>query len=292
MKRYVLIYNPVSGHATFRHSLDFIIEAFQRRRTVLVPYRTKPNDSEMGNFIKEVSPSGVLAAGGDGTLHEVINVMMKESIPVPVGIICSGTSNDFATYLGVNNDLESYFDCIVDDIVRPVDIGCANGRYFVNVASAGALTSVAHEVNVRLKHALGKMAYYLRGLGELPNLRKLDLRIVADGVTYETGAYLFVIVNSSVAGGMQNVASKAKIDDGKLDLVVARDTGIAEFMALAKDVVSGSIKPDEKNIIYIQASSFYVESKETAESDLDGERGPLLPLRVETIKRAIQMYVV
>ncbi len=290
MKRYVLVYNPVSGHATFRQRIDGIIEAFQRRRTMLIPYRTSLGDMHMGDFIREAQPEGVLAAGGDGTLHEVVNVMMRNHISVPVGIIGSGTSNDFATYLGVNHDLEAYFDCIVDDISRPVDVGCANGEYFINVASAGALTSVAHEVNVRLKHAMGKMAYYLRGIGEIPNLHTLHLHIRADGEEIETGAYLFVIVNSSVAGSMQNVAASAKIDDGKLDLLVAKDASLTEFMALAKDVVSGTIKPDEKNLLHIQAKSFVVEADEPAESDLDGERGPALPLRVETIKHAVRIY--
>lgn len=290
MKRYVLVYNPVSGHATFRQRLDGIVEAFQRRRTMLIPYRTSLGDTEMGNFIREAAPEGVLAAGGDGTLHEVVNVLMREKLSLPIGIIGSGTSNDFATYLGVNQDLEAYFDCIVDDISRPADVGCANGEYFINVASAGALTSVAHEVNVRLKHAMGKMAYYLRGIGEIPKLHTLHLHIDADGKKIETGAYLFVIVNSSVAGSMQNVAADAKIDDGKLDLLVARDSGITEFMALAKDVVSGNIKPDEKNLLHIQAKSFVVEADEPAESDLDGERGPALPLHVDTIQRAIRIY--
>ena len=290
MKRYVLVYNPVSGHATFRQRLDEIIEAFQRRRTILVPYRTSLGDTRMGDFIREIQPEGVLAAGGDGTLHEVVNVMMREKFSVPIGIIGSGTSNDFATYLGVNSDLEAYFDCIVDDISRPVDVGCANGEYFINVASAGALTSVAHEVNVRLKHAMGKMAYYLRGIGEIPKMHTLHLHIKADGEEIETGAYLFVVVNSTVAGSMQNVAAGAEIDDGKLDLLVAKDASLTEFMALAKDVVSGAIKPDEKNLLHIQAKSFVVAADEPAESDLDGERGPALPLRVETIRHAVRIY--
>ena len=87
-----------------------------------------------------------------------------------------------------------------------------------------------------------------------------------------------------------NVAADAKIDDGKLDLLVAKDSGITEFMALAKDVVSGNIKPDEKNLLHIQAKSFAVEADEPVESDLDGERGPMLPLHVDTIQRAIRIY--
>lgn len=290
MKKYVLVYNPVSGHATFRGQLDSIIEAFQRRDAMLMPYRTRLGDTRMADFFREAAPDGIMAAGGDGTLNEVVNTLLSAGLDVPVGILGEGTSNDFATYLGVNRDLEAYFDCVADDITRPVDVGRANGRYFVNVASAGMLTSVAHEVNVRLKHAMGKTAYYLRGLGEIPKLHTLHLHITADGVTYEEAAFLFVVVNSSVAGSMQNVATRARIDDGKLDLLVVRSCGVTEFMTLAKNVVSGQVRPDDKNVLYVQAASFDIRADEPAESDLDGERGPSLPLHIETFGRAVRFY--
>ena len=179
-----------------------------------------------------------MAAGGDGTLHEVVNVLMREKLSLPIGIIGSGTSNDFATYLGVNQDLEAYFDCIVDDISRPADVGCANGEYFINVASAGALTSVAHEVNVRLKHAMGKMAYYLRGIGEIPKLHKLHLHIKADGeITQTLGYENFRVrlenrseVLASVSGRMRNnhiklmTGDKVEVEFSPYDLTRGRIT--------------------------------------------------------------------
>lgn len=290
MKRYVLVYNPISGNAAFRGQLDGMIEAFQRRDAMLIPYRTRLFDTRMGDFFREARPDGVLSAGGDGTLNEVVNVILRESLPLPVGIIGSGTSNDFATYLGVKRDAEAYFDRIVSGVTRPADVGRANGRYFINVASAGALASVAHEADVRLKHAIGKTAYYLRGLGKLLKLRPFRLSVTADGASYEEDAYLFVIVNSSVAAGMKRVAARAEIDDGKLDMIVVRACGMPDFMALAKRVVSGTVSPEDKHLLYVQAERFTVRAGSPVESDLDGERGPALPLTVETVKRAIRVY--
>jgi lipid kinase, YegS/Rv2252/BmrU family len=291
MKRFVLIYNPVSGHAALRQRLDFMIEAFQRRGCMLIPYRTRLDDTHMGPFIREAAPAGVLAAGGDGTLKEVVNVILKEKLDIPIAIIGSGTSNDFVSHLGVNDDLEGYFDHIVSGTTIFCDVGHVGTEYFVNVASAGMLTSVAHEVNARLKHAMGKAAYYLRGLGELPRFHTMQLHIEADDKVYDVAAYFFIIVNSTIAGGLKNAAPLAKLDDGKLDMLVVRQCSLSEFMALAASVIARRIDPQDKNILYIQATTFKVQADEPAESDLDGERGPHLPLIIETVPKAIRLFI-
>ncbi|MBQ5651100.1 MAG: acylglycerol kinase family protein, partial [Selenomonadaceae bacterium] len=97
MKKIVLVYNPVSGKAKFKRSLDNIIGKLQRRGCMVIPYRTTPENKDLAEFIRQAEPEGVIAAGGDGTVHEVVNLVMHEGFDVPVGIIGSGTSNDFAT---------------------------------------------------------------------------------------------------------------------------------------------------------------------------------------------------
>ncbi len=176
----MLFYNPVSGHAAFKNKLDWMVEAFQRRGILVVFYRTRKEGNEAFiPFVREVNPDGLLVAGGDGTVHEIVNLMMRGHLDLPLGIIGSGTSNDFATYLGVNADLEAYLDTIVSGRSRRVDLGLVDGTYFINVASGGAMACIAHEVNVRIKNSLGKMAYYLKGIGDLPKFRYFPLKIMA-----------------------------------------------------------------------------------------------------------------
>ena len=104
-----LIYNPVSGHALFKGKLDGLIELFQQHEIMLCPYRTcgKGKDN-IGHFLREIRPNGVIAAGGDGTVHTVVNAMLEADMDVPLGILGSGTSNDFATYLGIRSGWEGY----------------------------------------------------------------------------------------------------------------------------------------------------------------------------------------
>lgn len=287
----MLFYNPVSGHAAFKNKLDWIVEAFQRRGILVVFYRTRREDNEAFiPFVREVNPDGLLVAGGDGTVHEIVNLMMKGNLDLPLGIIGSGTSNDFATYLGVNTDLEAYLDTIAAGRTRRVDLGLMDGTYFINVASGGAMACIAHEVNARIKNSLGKMAYYLKGIGELPKFRYFPLKIEADGAHYELETFLFVIINSPVVGSMKNVANGVAVDDGKLDLLSIGKCSIPKLMSITADLIAGKPVSEREDVLHVQAKHFHIESGIPVESDIDGECGPMLPLTIETVPRAVAIY--
>lgn len=287
----MLFYNPVSGHAAFKNKLDWIVEAFQRRGILVVFYRTRREGNEVFiPFVREVNPDGLLVAGGDGTVHEIVNLMMKGNLDLPLGIIGSGTSNDFATYLGVNTDLEAYLDTIAAGRTRRVDLGLMDGTYFINVASGGAIACIAHEVNARIKNSLGKMAYYLKGIGELPKFRYFPLKIEADGAHYELETFLFVIINSPVVGSMKNVANGVAVDDGKLDLLSIGKCSIPKLMSITADLIAGKPVSEREDVLHVQAKHFHIESGIPVESDIDGECGPMLPLTIETVPRAVAIY--
>lgn len=287
----MLFYNPVSGHAAFKNKLDWIVEAFQRRGILVVFYRTRREGNEAFiPFVREVNPDGLLVAGGDGTVHEIVNLMMKGNLDLPLGIIGSGTSNDFATHLGVNTDLEAYLDTIAAGRTRRVDLGLMDGTYFINVASGGAMACIAHEVNARIKNSLGKMAYYLKGIGELPKFRYFPLKIEADGVHYELETFLFVIINSPVVGSMKNVANGVAVDDGKLDLLSIGKCSIPKLMSITADLIAGKPVSEREDVLHVQAKHFHIESGIPVESDIDGECGPMLPLTIETVPRAVAIY--
>lgn len=293
MKKLGLIYNPVSGHALFKGKLDSLVDMFQYHGIMLCPYRTRGGGQDhLGNFLREMWPDGVLAAGGDGTVHAVVNAMMESDTNVPLGILGSGTSNDFATHLGIYGDLESYIERIAANESRRVDLGFLEGQgtYFVNVVSAGMLTGIAHEVKPTYKNALGKVAYYLKGIGEIPRLRSFSVQIMADDVRYEEEIFLFVIANSPVVAGMKQIGQQVCVDDGMLDLLAVKKTGLPQFMSVAADLFAGKPVTGRENILHIRAKSFDIRTEEELHSDIDGECGPLLPLGVRTMPLALSVY--
>lgn len=291
MRKFVLAYNPVSGGGLFKKRLDEIVSLFQKRQCMIIPYRTTPKDSGFVQCIESIEPEGIIIAGGDGTLNKIVDLMLKAQIKLPIAIFPSGTSNDFASCLGLSTTkLDDYVATIASAQKRPIDIGCANGRYFVNVVSAGMLTSVAHGVDRRLKSTFGKLAYYMRGLGELPKFRSLDITINADGIIKNYQAFFVLIVNSSVVAGLKNVSVEAQFDDGKLDLIMLEQCNIPELVAFTAELVAGKPVINNRHITYVQATDFAISCAEKLESDIDGEPGPWLPLRIETIKHGLELY--
>ena len=288
MKKLVLVYNPVSGRAVFKSQLDEIIEKLQSRGCMVIPYRTTPENRDLLDFIKAAAPEGIIAAGGDGTVHEIVNLVMKEKLDIPVGIIGSGTSNDFATYLKL--ETEEYFDRIAAGNTMKIDLGWTGEDYFINVASAGMVTSIAHEVNTRLKNVFGKMAYYVQGLKTLPQFKALDLRIKTDKEEIEEKAFLFLITNSSVVASFKNAAVQASVQDGLLDLIVIRQCNIAELMKLTAELMAGREMTDTKNVIYIHGTTFDISCDSELERKKNGELGPKLPLHIEVVPKALEIF--
>ncbi|MBB5335269.1 YegS/Rv2252/BmrU family lipid kinase [Pectinatus brassicae] len=292
MKKFVLAYNPVSGDAMFKKKLDMLIMLFQERSCILIPYRTSLTNEDFCTVINGIKPDGIIIAGGDGTLNQVVNLVIKNKFDIPLAILPSGTSNDFASSLSLNfTGVAEYVDSIAAQKIIPVDVGCVGDKYFINVASAGMLTSVAHDVDRRLKMTFGKLAYYLRGIGELPKFRALDMTLETDGQKRQISAFFVLIVNSNVVAGLKNVSVKAKLNDGKLDLIMLKQCSLPELVAFTAETVAGKAVINNKNIEYIQAENIILNCDKQVESDIDGETGPILPMHIKSIKSAVNIYI-
>lgn len=288
MRKFLLVYNPVAGGADFRRRLDAVVAAFQRRGILLTVYRTRAENSaeDFAECIKISDAAGIIVAGGDGTLHRVVNWLVRSGADLPVGVIGSGTSNDFATHLGGGD----FIDAVAENRTRAVDLGVANGEYFVNVASAGAFTSIAHEVDSRQKNSLGKLAYYIRGLGEIPSLKTFALSVRADGRAFEVEAYLFLVLNSPSVAGFKRISGATKIDDGRLDLLALKKCGTRELLGLTRKILAGRSVEAEPNVFFVQAKDFEIHAAAELVSDLDGEIGGALPLKISTAPKRLNFF--
>ena len=296
MKKLKLIYNPFSGNKSFKFDLDVCIGIFQEGGYEVHPFRTlKPGDID--RHIAEMDPNYdvIVASGGDGTVNIVINAMLKRGLKMPLGIIPSGTANDFATYLGFKSgNVEDVCKTIVSTKPVKIDLGLVNEEiYFINVIAGGYFTNVSQTVDKDLKNALGSLSYYLKGVEQLPQFRKIPYRITTSKEVIEEDLYFYMILNSAGTGGFTNLSPESTVSDGEFEFVAVKGKPLYEMTPTVVKMLTGEHIYD-KNILYLKDSYFKVECLDPTfkikETTGDGEMGPEMPFEMKVVPKVIPVF--
>lgn len=291
MKKAKFIYNPNSGEKSISNSLDSIISIYQKNNITLIPYRIDKNECIDKAFLDiDDTYEHLLMAGGDGTIDTVINTMKNLNINLPIGILPVGTANDFAHSLGLEFDIKKAVENIINSKPRSFDIGKINDKYFINVASAGMFTDVSQKINPDLKNYMGKAAYYIAGIEETLHIRAFNIKVKSDEVEYKGNMYLMLVFNGKTAGNL-NLAYKAKLDDGYLDVIIFKDIPIPKSIPVFINVLKGEHLDNlnEDDILYFKTKEIYIECEDGITTDIDGEKGPDFPLNIKCIEGGLKI---
>ncbi|WP_160724281.1 diacylglycerol kinase [Bacillus sp. USDA818B3_A] len=292
MKRARLIYNPTSGREILKRNLPEILEKLEIAGYEASCHATTSagDATKAARLAVERQYDVVIAAGGDGTIHEVVNGLAEQEFRPKLGIIPAGTTNDFARALQIPRDIGTAVDIITRGELIPVDIGRINDRYFINIAGGGRITEITYEVPSKLKTMLGQLAYYLKGMEMLPSIKASDLRIEYDGKLFEGEAMMFLVGLTNSIGGFEKLAPDASINDGLFSLLILKKVNLAEFIRISTLAVRGE-HVNDPNVIYTQANRIKVYSSEKVQLNLDGEFGGLLPSEFENLYRHLEVFV-
>ncbi len=292
MKRARLIYNPTSGREMIKRHLPEILEKLELAGYEASCHATigAGDATKAARIAVERQYDVVIAAGGDGTINEVVNGLAEQEYRPKLGIIPAGTTNDFARALQIPRDVPSAVDIITKGEVIPVDIGRFNDKYFINIAGGGRLTELTYEVPSKLKTVLGQLAYYLKGIEMLPSIKATNLSIEYDGKLYEGETMLFLIGLTNSIGGFERLAPDASINDGLFSLLILKKVNLAEFIRIVTLAVRGE-HVNDPNVIYTKANRVKVYSEEKVQLNLDGEYGGLLPAEFVNLYRHLEVFV-
>lgn len=289
MKKVKFIYNPYSGESTIISNIDKVIKINQKYGYEVVPYRISHGygmDKAFDNI--DDTYSYVLVAGGDGTVDNAVNCMKKLNINLPIAILPVGTANDFAKFIGMPGDIETACERILKSKPKKLDLGKINDKYFINVASTGLFTDVSQKTDINLKNTIGKLAYYLKGIEQLPNLRKLKIKVSSEEHIFDDHMYLMLVFNGQTAGNLK-FAYKAKVDDGMLDVLIVKAGMIKDMISLFIKMLKGEHLEDAAGLVYFKTNRLQVECHEDIVTDIDGEKGPDFPLVIECVKEGFEV---
>jgi YegS/Rv2252/BmrU family lipid kinase len=227
--RYLLIVNPASGGGRRQPRLAKVLKYFRKRGDhVEVHETTGPH--EAGTVARERGRGfdAVIAAGGDGTINEVVGGLAGTD--VPLGILPWGTGNVFAREMGLPVRVKPLCKIIRKGRVARLDLGMADGRPFLLMASAG-LDAYALQRTASTKKTWGRWAYLWAGLGALARYSSPRIEVELDGVV-DHGSFV-LISNTRLYGAFFVFFPQADPSDGYLDVLVFRDTGRWKFLGMA-----------------------------------------------------------
>ena len=270
----LLIYNSRAGKGSFLTRLPEVIDMFVKGGFRVEVYPTQA----AGDAIEKVSHipgyiSLVVAAGGDGTLDEVVTGLLKSGRDVPLGYIPVGSTNDYAASLKLSfNVLEAVGD-ILGGEPQAVDMGEFNNEIFVYVAAFGAFTDVSYDTNQDMKNLFGHIAYIMEGVRRIGDIKSYDLRVEVDGELHE-GSYIYGMVTNSVSvGGFKGITGKnVLMDDGVFEvLLIHTPKNVLELQEIVTTLLSGNM--DSSLIEFYRTDHVRFWSEEEISWTMDGEYG-------------------
>ena len=242
-----IIANPVAGHGRARQWASALAEALQARGDqVGLSFTEASYDAEaMARDAAAEEADGVVACGGDGTVHQVINGLMARSptrANPALGLLPVGRCNDLAMALGIpRRNREEAIDAILNGRRRTIDLGLVNGRYFATVATLGFDTEVGRYVGEGRppRFLKGRAAYLYAALVKLARYRDVPVKLKGDFGEYQGQAFLAATGNTAYYGGGLMIVPPAVPHDGWLDLCLVKSVHRWAILRMAPKVFSG-----------------------------------------------------
>ena len=294
MKKIKLIYNSGAGQSKFKYFLDTTIEKFMQNGIEVSVFRASKK-TNLYEYLKDVDNEdcyAIVVAGGDGTINRVVNVIMKNNIKTPLGIIPAGTSNDFARHIKMPSNFSDCIDKILAGNVQQVDVGLANDKYFVNVCSAGLFTNASQKADKNLKNAVGKLSYFITAAEQLMKFRPFLVKIETEKEVITEKINLFLIFNGSSVGGIDKFTTDSSIQDGLFDIIILKNWKFYQVPSIVLNILSGK-QQEDPNIIYLKEKWIKINKikGKCDDPDVDGDEGPKFPLEVKCIEKALNMFL-
>ena len=287
---WALVINPVSGQGKGA-TIGTYVAGFLNQKsidyTIVTGNSSVALTDHLATFIeKNPNCDGVIAVGGDGLLHIILQKVVPAQIPFT--IIPAGTGNDFVRTLGWDlENVDQQLERVTTTPPTSIDLGLVDGEWFGAILSTG-FDSVVNEKANTMQWPKGPMKYNAAIAIELPRFKPRHYEITLDDRTISTEAMLIAVSNGRSYGGGMLVCPNASITDGNFDVMVLHPVSKIKFLKVFPKVFAGT-HVTHPAVEILRSKTVKIESKAVAYAD--GERIGQLPVTAECISGAVQTWV-
>jgi YegS/Rv2252/BmrU family lipid kinase len=294
LQRFVVIVNPASGRRRGRQVLEQVRPLFGAAHAEL-DVRFCEAQRHAFHIASELDFSaydGCCVIGGDGTVHEVVNGLLQrcEEVPFPLGLIPAGSGNTLHLHLGTHDPTEATTKILAGE-TSSLDVARVTTPdgvvYCVNIIGWSAVVDINRAAE-RLRF-LGPIRYGVATLGFILHPRRRLARLILDDQLSEDEFVLVIGCNTKYTGNGMNLAPRANLYDGKIDVIVVRKASRWELLRLFKRVFDGS-HLSLPCVEYHQVQRFAIELDEQEPLDLDGEATGKAPFSVEMLPSVLRIF--
>jgi len=272
-----LFLNPAAGRGRAGRRQSRILKLLQEKGLAVQYHESQsPGDLEaqvlrhVNNGVKRV-----VVAGGDGSIHEAVNGILRSDGKTALGVIPTGTGNDFAKACDIPLNWEHATRLLADRLAafespRQIDAGRCNDRYFANGVGIGFDARVT-EVAQSYRLPIGDLVYLLAIFKSMiEDIAGPQLTIVADEYAWEGPLTLVAICNGPWVGGMFHIAPMARNTDGKMELMIVKPVTRRRILALLPKLMGGQ-HTQEAEIVHQSVATLKLVARSPMPSHLDGE---------------------
>ena len=287
---WALVINPVSGQGKGTTVGAYVAAFLTQRNVAFVIVDGNSADTvieQLRKFLaKTPNCKGVIGVGGDGLMHQILQVVVPSNIAF--ALIPAGTGNDFQRTLGWNLvSIDAQLERVITTDPTPIDLGIVDGEWFGAILSTG-FDAVVNEKANTMNWPKGPMKYNAAIAVELPRFKPRHFEIFLDDRTISTEAMLIAVANGRSYGGGMRVCPHADINDGLFDVMVLHPVSKLEFIKVFPRVFAGN-HLTHPAVEIVRSKSVRIESKAVAYAD--GERIGQLPVTAECVSSAVQTWV-
>jgi YegS/Rv2252/BmrU family lipid kinase len=242
----------------------------------------------------------VVAVGGDGTLNEVVNGLVRAGATTELATIPIGTGMDFVRTYGIPTRFEDAVRVAREGRARPIDVGRVSyrtwdgaeaERHFANVASVGMSAAVAQRANGMSKAMGGRATFFYALVRVFLEWENTVVSVELDGgQRREARMHDVIVANGRYHGGAMRLAPEARPDDGLFDVVLIGDVSKVDFVTTSPKIYNGKYLEHAK-VELLRSAAVAVDAPERLPIELDGEQVGTTPVRFEVVPRAVRVRV-
>lgn len=290
----LILANPHAGSLESRSDLEAAVAGMSETH---VRFTEAAGDAErLARENLDEDRDCVVAAGGDGTIHEVINGLADDFGHVRLGVLPLGTGNDLARSLGIPPLLEEAVDILRRGQTRSLDVirvRFEDGaeRFCLNMATGGFSGQMNETLDEATKRAWGPLSYFRSAVEAMPELRSFRLELEPEGhAPLSLFAYSVAVANGRCVAGGIPAAPEARMDDGLLDVLVIPELSLGQMTLLAPQVLTGQ-HLDSELIRFLRTEKVAISAEPPFPFNLDGERHGATPATFEVLPGALEVIV-